>query len=347
MRLMSSLMASSLLATSRQLGRSVVGRAPRSFLTVLPSRPATTTTTSCKRTGRIFAVATLLASTAAAAAGSNGDLPVYCAADNIFPEESLTMDTYNGVILKIDYETTAADGDFEQKLKAALEQWRTEGKRGIWIHIPTRFSHLVPICTSLGFDFHTCKPGMLVLTQWLPTDMESRLPHGPTHQVGIGALVLNPEGKMLVVQEKTGPAAAMKLWKMPTGLLDPGEDLRSAAVRELKEETGLDGDLLKITCFRQAHAGGDRGSDLFFICLMKLKDPEQQASAQEEEIAAIQWMDMEEFSAQEVWQESPVYKALNEAMMEAVKTRGAGMQDETLSVGFRPGMNTIYVPAKL
>lgn len=45
-----------------------------------------------------------------------------------------------------------------------------------------------------------------------------------THQVGIGALVVHPtSGKMLAVQERTGPAAKRKLWKMPTGLTDPGE----------------------------------------------------------------------------------------------------------------------------
>ena len=44
--------------------------------------------------------------------------------------------------------------------------------------------------------------------KWLPEDSESRLPHGPTHQVGIGAIITHPlTGKMLVVQEKSGPAA--------------------------------------------------------------------------------------------------------------------------------------------
>jgi 8-oxo-dGTP pyrophosphatase MutT (NUDIX family) len=59
--------------------------------------------------------------------------------------------------------------------------------------------------------------------------------------VGIGALVIHPvTGKMLAVRERTGPAAKAKLWKMPTGLTDPGEDIAVAAVRELREETGLD-----------------------------------------------------------------------------------------------------------
>lgn len=44
----------------------------------------------------------------------------------------------------------------------------------------------------------------------------------------------------MVVQERSGPGAAKKLWKIPTGLTDPGEDIDDAAIREGKEEIGLD-----------------------------------------------------------------------------------------------------------
>lgn len=56
-------------------------------------------------------------------------------------------------------------------------------------------------------------------------DTVSRLPLGPYFQAGVGCVVLHPSdpSKMLVVQEITGPAAARKLWKMPTGLIDPGK----------------------------------------------------------------------------------------------------------------------------
>ena len=44
---------------------------------------------------------------------------------------------------------------------------------------------------------------------------------------------------MLVVQEKSGPAAARQLWKIPTGLTDLHEDIVKAIAREVKEETRL------------------------------------------------------------------------------------------------------------
>ena len=143
----------------------------------------------------------------------NPDLP--------FPESSLRLDTYNGVTLDVSKLPPSSCEDaaaFDAHLTKALQIWAAEEKRGIWIRIPTAQSHLIPAITSQGFDFQHAAPGEAVLTKWLPKHSESRLPHGPTHQVGIGALVLHPlTGKMLVVQERTGPAAARKLWKMPTG----------------------------------------------------------------------------------------------------------------------------------
>ena len=74
----------------------------------------------------------------------------------------------------------------------------------------SRIHNAIPIvqaCADLGFSFHFVKDGTLVLSQWLPEDISSRLPNGPTHQVGIGALVLRPSNpsQMLVVQEISGP----------------------------------------------------------------------------------------------------------------------------------------------
>jgi hypothetical protein len=167
-----------------------------------------------------------------------------------FPESSLSHDTYNGVTLDLTTITTdqqtassMADADtFGNMLGKALEIWTLQKRRGIWIKIPTSHAQLIaPACTQYGFDFQHAQPGYCVLTKWLPKESTSRLPNGPTHQVGIGALVVHPvTGKMLAVQERSGPAAKRKLWKMPTGLTDPGEDIAVAAVRELKEETGLD-----------------------------------------------------------------------------------------------------------
>ena len=338
MKPMAAFMASFLAVSPRCV---IAGRAVLSTLLALPHRPR-----SNIGLPRFLALSTTLCLFAASSSSST-----FCADadDHEFPSDVLELDSYNGVILKVNDDIDKPD--FESRLKASLSYWHNQGKRGIWVHIPPTLAHLVPVCTQLGFDFHFAKPGMLVLTKWLPENSVSRLPHGPTHQVGIGALVLDEgQTKMLVVQEKSGPASEFKLWKMPTGLLDPGEDIGTAAQRELLEETGLDGVLNKILCFRQAHSGGDRGSDLFFVCLMKLRHGETTKDValvpQEEEIAAIQWMDIDAYCAQAVWQRSPVYLELNEAIRRALRT-GAGLEEHVLEVGFRPGTNALYVPQSI
>ncbi|KAL7527517.1 hypothetical protein ACHAXR_001995, partial [Thalassiosira sp. AJA248-18] len=259
-----------------------------------------------------------------------------------FPESSLRHDTYNGVTLDLttltSITTTTADttttilddaGTFSTALSQALEIWTSEKRKGIWIKIPTSHSHLIASATNHGFDFQHAEPGYCVVTKWLPRGTVSRLPNGPTHQVGIGALVIHPlTGKMLAVQERTGPAAARKLWKMPTGLTDPGEDIAAAAIRELKEETGLDCIFDRIICFRQAHGGLFNRSDMFFVCLCKLapkyeqrlkEGGEVELLPQEEEILMADWLDMEDYSQQKVWRESPLYKEMNWAMIRAAR----------------------------
>mmetsp|Transcript_6702 Transcript_6702/g.14617 ORF Transcript_6702/g.14617 Transcript_6702/m.14617 type:complete len:340 (-) Transcript_6702:77-1096(-) len=307
-----------------------------------------------------------------------------------FPESSLKYDTYDGVTVDLTTIATTntqnqqfTDADtFGTMLTHALSIWTTEQRKGIWLKIPTSHSHLVAPATLRGFDFQHAETGYCVLTKWLPQSSESRLPNGPTHQVGVGTLVVHPRtGKMLAVQERTGPAAKRKLWKMPTGLTDPGEDVAEAAVRELKEETGLDCIFDRIICIRQAHGGLFGRSDMFFVCLCKLvpeseerirQGGEVELLPQEEEILMADWIEMEDYAEQLVWQQSPLYKVMNDAMFLAVRrglsessTLSDGSTDRSengddheeeeshgfvaknLPVGYRPGNITIYVSSKL
>ena len=248
-----------------------------------------------------------------------------------FPDEILQTDTYNGVSIRLDHVKGGEDAtichpeSFRQMLKSSLQTWKDDGRKGIWIYAPTERSNLVPIATSLGFKFHMVNAeGMLILSRWLPTDTPSRLPRGPMYQVGVGCIVLKPDDatQMLVVQELTGPAAAAKLWKMPTGLADPAEDIHEAAERELFEETGLRATCDGILVFRQSHAsraGTRAASDLFFVCRMRIQDDGKNATltAQPEEIADIQWMPIQDFLNQELWQQSPLYAELNNVCLRA------------------------------
>ncbi len=70
-------------------------------------------------------------------------------------------------------------------------------------------------------------------------DQISALPYRPN----VGVMLVNPAGKVFVAQRLDSDTDA---WQMPQGGIDPGEDARTAALRELHEETGIDPSLVTI-----------------------------------------------------------------------------------------------------
>lgn len=54
---------------------------------------------------------------------------------------------------------------------------------------------------------------------------------------GVGVMLLNRDGKVFVGARIDNPEDA---WQMPQGGIDEGEDVRTAALRELWEETGVE-----------------------------------------------------------------------------------------------------------
>ena len=58
------------------------------------------------------------------------------------------------------------------------------------------------------------------------------LPYRPN----VGIMIRNRDGDIFVAQRKDHYSDA---WQMPQGGIDPGEDPRTAALREMEEETGI------------------------------------------------------------------------------------------------------------
>ncbi|TCO73600.1 putative (di)nucleoside polyphosphate hydrolase [Rhodovulum euryhalinum] len=66
-----------------------------------------------------------------------------------------------------------------------------------------------------------------------------KLPYRPC----VGVMLINAEGRVFVGQRKDWEEPA---WQMPQGGIDAGEDPETAALRELREETGITPDLVEV-----------------------------------------------------------------------------------------------------
>jgi 8-oxo-dGTP pyrophosphatase MutT (NUDIX family) len=261
-------------------------------------------------------------------------------------------DPFGGVTVDIaEYESMTSEV-FSGALGDSLIEWRGSGKRGIWLRFPLSAANLIPEAVKHGFKNHHAMPDYTMMTSWLDESMPSMLPLYPHHQIGVGGMLINGEGKVLCIQEKRGVTAGMKgFWKLPGGLVDPGEDISTAAAREVMEETGVKAQFVSIAGFRETHAGPFGTTDLYCICCMKLSDEYEGAipepSPQEEEIAATAWIDLDVFLGNKFYKRG-LYGALLRTSAETAKdvmageeTRGIGLH-ETKMKGMGGRMEGMY-----
>ena len=61
----------------------------------------------------------------------------------------------------------------------------------------------------------------------------------PRHFVSAATIVINDENEILLIK---GP---LRGWEMPGGIVEEGESLKEAAIRETKEESGIDIEVVK------------------------------------------------------------------------------------------------------
>lgn len=59
-----------------------------------------------------------------------------------------------------------------------------------------------------------------------------------------GVIIVNENGKIMLVKRKFDPKKGY--WDLPGGFIEPHEDLEQSVKREIKEELGVDIDLIKI-----------------------------------------------------------------------------------------------------
>ncbi|CAI9087115.1 OLC1v1021106C2 [Oldenlandia corymbosa var. corymbosa] len=221
-------------------------------------------------------------------------------------------DEHGGVIVEMTKEPLDASL-FTSLLHSSISDWKRQGKKGVWIKLPIELVNLVEPAVKAGFYFHHAEPSYLMLVHWLPV-VANTLPANASHRVGIGAFVMNDN--------------------------DEGEDICDAAVREVKEETGVDAKFVEVLAFRQSHKSFFDKSDLFFVCMLQPLSFEIQP--QEAEIEAAQWMPFEEYSAQPMVQKNQLFQYVSKVCLAKKHRQYAGFVP--VPVGSDPlGQETYYV----
>lgn len=152
----------------------------------------------------------------------------------------------------------------EDDLKAKVARWTgAEAIRGVWLHVRgvDEIGRCAHVALKHGFRVHHGEGTDLIMKLWAVPHEEDQLPSGRTHTVGVGAFVYDLAARrVLVVSERLGPTKGK--WKVPTGLVNVGEDLEAAAVREVREETGVETVFRELVAIREAHDAGFGASNM-------------------------------------------------------------------------------------
>lgn len=104
--------------------------------------------------------------------------------------------------------------------------------------------------------------------------------------LGASGIVMNSNGEWLVVKKTY--SGLKGLWSLPAGFVEGNETADQAAIREVKEETGLDCKLEGMVGFRTGILNGDI-SDNMAIFLLRPVHEDQLLIPQEKEISEVAW----------------------------------------------------------
>jgi len=201
-----------------------------------------------------------------------------------FTKINLLTDNYEG--LTIEYATIPHEiEEFEKELSLIIHN--ITNKKLLWIKLPLERSHFIPLLIKHGFVFHHCNENDITLLKRLIID--PIIPTARNHTLGVGVVVINEHDQLLVIKDRLG-----QQYKIPGGYIDDDENISSAAVREVKEETGIDVDFLSVVAlghFRPLQFGE---SNLYVGCTAKALSKEINI-IDDYEIIEAKWMNLSEF----------------------------------------------------
>ncbi len=147
--------------------------------------------------------------------------------------------------------------------------------------------------------------------------MQREYPETPL--VGVGAVVID-QGRVLLVKRGREPLKGH--WSLPGGLLELGESLEAGVIREIKEETGLTVEPLKlIELLDRIHREGGRIRFHYIIAdyLCRVVSGKLMAASDAE---AVRWVERSEWNSHSALKLDPITVRVIEAGWQAAQ----GMQ---------------------
>lgn len=201
------------------------------------------------------------------------------------------LNRYNG--RWIDANVSENPDEFQADLVHSLAIWQTEGIKVVWLPIIVNRSPLIAVAAAEGFEFHHVNGNTLVLTKRLMT--KAIIPEFANHTVGVGGIVFNQHGEVLVIVEKHDIQTRPGHWKFPGGAVDKGELIHEAVVREIHEETGINASFDTLVGMRHYHFGQFDTANIYVLC--RLTAHNDNITACPKEIGKAKWISVTDYLA--------------------------------------------------
>jgi 8-oxo-dGTP diphosphatase len=121
--------------------------------------------------------------------------------------------------------------------------------------------------------------------------------------VGVGAVLRNARGEVLLIRRSNPPR--QHEWSLPGGKVEFGEPLRAALLREIREETGLEIEILGLIDVAELISGeSGAGNDMHYV----LVDFSARALSGEPvpatDVREARWFTMDEVANMSLWSET-------------------------------------------